>query len=581
MKECRNVLSSKGPPRTGAPLSDTERRRRKVRFEHNVIRALEVSDEFAAKCRRGKVEEANSAALNMLGASSDDAVVGHPLAGFVGGDYAGMVEALLSLDVIEPQPVPLLLRRFDGGLREALLVVHPARELGEGVTVVTGRDIGHEKRLAKTAQSMDARFRLVVDGAMHLICLCRGAEVTYLNQAGRDLLRFRDAQPSTGWRIWQIFGAEYRDILDADMELLAEEDILPVRLHRFSEGAFDAQVRVTRLPSTGGVTEYMLEARDITALNRAVGTLRTMNETLERQVADRTRELRRQKGFVENLLTTLPNPVWWKDVDGTFRGYNPAFRDMHCLPGEEWLGRRLREVLPADAAARGEAGDEVALSGGKPAYEISMAARDGAVSHMLVNKSAWFDEASQPAGIIGTAVDITIQKQAEAELRRLATTDSLTGAFNRRFYMETAAEIFALSRRHGRQFSVMMLDIDHFKRVNDTYGHPAGDEVIRVMARTCMQFVRAEDTVGRLGGEEFAIVLPETPREGATALAERMREAIAALRVEADGHAIAFTASIGVAELAADDTAADAVLARADQALYEAKRSGRNRVVAF
>lgn len=574
------MLSSKVPPRTGVLLSGTERRRRKVRFEHNVIRALEVSDEFAAKCRRGMVEEANTAALNMLGASHEGAVVGQPLTEFVSGDYAVMVAALLSLDVIESQPVPLLLRRFDGSHREALLLVHPARELGEGVTVVTGRDIGRETWLATTAQSMDARFRLVVDGAMHLICLCRGAEVVYLNQAGRDLLRFPDAQSGTGWRIWQIFGTEYRDILDTDMELLAAEDILPVRLHRFREGSFDAQVRVTRLPPTGGMTEYMLEARDITALNRAVGTLRTMNETLERQVADRTRELRRQKGFVENLLTTLPNPVWWKDVNGNFLGYNPAFRAMHGLPGEEWLGRRLRDVRPGDDAARGEAGDEAALLGGKPAYEVAVAAKDGAVSHMLVNKSAWFDDASQPAGIIGTAVDITAQKQAEADLRRLATTDSLTGCFNRRFFMERAAETFALSHHHGRRMSVMMLDIDHFKRVNDTYGHPVGDEVIRAMARTCMQYVRGRDIVGRLGGEEFAIALPETARDGAMILAERIREAMAALRIEVDGHAITITVSIGVADMAADDTSVEVVLARADRALYEAKRSGRDCVMA-
>jgi diguanylate cyclase (GGDEF)-like protein len=134
------------------------------------------------------------------------------------------------------------------------------------------------------------------------------------------------------------------------------------------------------------------------------------------------------------------------------------------------------------------------------------------------------------------------------------------------------------ARRHGRPLVALMLDIDHFKRINDSYGHPVGDVAIRALADVCTQEIRHEDVLGRLGGEEFAIVLTETDLDGALLVAERLRRAIADIRIPTEQGVVAFTTSIGVAERLDTDATIDSMLSRADMALYSAKRSGRNRV---
>lgn len=164
------------------------------------------------------------------------------------------------------------------------------------------------------------------------------------------------------------------------------------------------------------------------------------------------------------------------------------------------------------------------------------------------------------------------------ELRTLATTDSLTQCMNRRHFMEVLTAEMARSRRYGTLLSVTIFDLDHFKSVNDTYGHLAGDAVLKATVGTCSGLLRATDTIGRYGGEEFVFCLPGTDLDGAVALAERLRADIEASGVPAgDGREIRVTATFGVAEMQGEATP-ETLLDRADVALYKAKDEGRNRV---
>lgn len=169
-------------------------------------------------------------------------------------------------------------------------------------------------------------------------------------------------------------------------------------------------------------------------------------------------------------------------------------------------------------------------------------------------------------------------RRSEQELRRLAMTDALTGAFNRRAFMAEAAAEVDRAGRYGHPLTLQMLDIDHFKKINDTYGHAAGDEALKMFTATVQGLLRASDRLGRLGGEEFALLLPETDREGAMLLAERLRQALSEIEVSSEGRSFSFTTSIGVAARR-DDEGPEDTLKRADAALYEAKEGGRNRVV--
>ncbi len=173
-------------------------------------------------------------------------------------------------------------------------------------------------------------------------------------------------------------------------------------------------------------------------------------------------------------------------------------------------------------------------------------------------------------------------RELEASRRALieqATTDSLTGLKNRRAFFENGQKYLSLARRYHTELSVILLDIDHFKRINDTYGHHAGDEVLVACANVLLRLTRNEDTVARLGGEEFALLLPDTNRLGAAVLAERIRAAIEKERIMAGGAIIPLTVSIGIASYDTDGTeSVDQLVNVADRRLYLAKQHGRNRI---
>jgi diguanylate cyclase (GGDEF)-like protein len=167
-----------------------------------------------------------------------------------------------------------------------------------------------------------------------------------------------------------------------------------------------------------------------------------------------------------------------------------------------------------------------------------------------------------------------------AELTRQATTDSMTGIANRRHFMERGNDEIERARRYHLPLTLLLLDIDHFKQINDRFGHPAGDKLLQVVAQACQSNARNVDLPGRLGGEEFALLMPETSAIAARLAAERLRRAIADIPPALSGVPHQVTASFGIAALNAHDHSMDDLVARADAALYRAKNGGRNRVEA-
>ena len=170
--------------------------------------------------------------------------------------------------------------------------------------------------------------------------------------------------------------------------------------------------------------------------------------------------------------------------------------------------------------------------------------------------------------------------ESETALERASNTDPMTGTSNRRHFMPLLRQEIIRSQRLDRRVSLLMLDIDHFKKINDTYGHPTGDMVICTLADICRKASREIDAVARLGGEEFAILLPETDLQEALAVAERVRATVENTAVKSLGDVeFRFTVSIGVAEQPAQNKSEEKLIGMADAALYQAKTSGRNRVV--
>jgi diguanylate cyclase (GGDEF)-like protein len=173
---------------------------------------------------------------------------------------------------------------------------------------------------------------------------------------------------------------------------------------------------------------------------------------------------------------------------------------------------------------------------------------------------------------------LSLQK-ATQKLKLIASTDPLTGAFNRRHLDLVGINELSRSKRYNSSFTILMLDIDHFKAVNDTYGHDVGDEALIETVTVIKKNIRGEDLLFRLGGEEFAVMLPETSRLAAFDTAERIRIAISKIVIQTPIAPLSFTMSIGIAENTPEDDGIDLILKRADEALYQAKSSGRNKVI--
>lgn len=177
-----------------------------------------------------------------------------------------------------------------------------------------------------------------------------------------------------------------------------------------------------------------------------------------------------------------------------------------------------------------------------------------------------------------TFVDVTDLVRNMRQLEVLATTDPLTGLFNRRHFLTTLDAEWSRFQRYHRSVSVLMVDIDHFKSINDRFGHAVGDEAIKAVAEICTRGKRKSDVVGRVGGEEFAVLLPETTLSRARTVAERIRKRAEALTLRADDRPVPLTVSVGVAEALTSMPGIDALIKAADAALYRAKERGRNRV---
>jgi diguanylate cyclase (GGDEF)-like protein len=176
--------------------------------------------------------------------------------------------------------------------------------------------------------------------------------------------------------------------------------------------------------------------------------------------------------------------------------------------------------------------------------------------------------------------ELSMQKMVH-KLELLSITDSLTGLYNRRYFTEVSKHILDLAKRENKPLSVVMIDIDNFKNINDTYGHQVGDKALVSLSKRLMKCQRKSDIICRYGGEEFVILFPNTSLDGAVSVAEKIRQKIANIKIKSSSEKISFTISLGVSHVDLKDTNIERSLKNADDALYEAKNNGKNKVSIF
>ncbi len=281
-----------------------------------------------------------------------------------------------------------------------------------------------------------------------------------------------------------------------------------------------------------------------------------------------------------DAMECLPSGFVLYDKDERLVYCNNRFREIYAESAEYIVpGARFEDVI-RKGIENGQYPDAIGNEEAWISDRLEKLRHPGDAIEQRLPGDTWIkvqDRHTSEGGLVGFRFDITELKRQERELARLAWTDSLTTALNRHRFVELAQNEIDRTKRHGKQVSMVVLDADHFKSINDRNGHAAGDEVLRGLVERWKHALRSHDLIGRVGGEEFCILLPEIGMEGAVKAAEKLRACISDLPFPFAGQLLKVTVSIGIASLSPDDDLTT-LMRRADIALYEAKKAGRNRL---
>ncbi len=312
------------------------------------------------------------------------------------------------------------------------------------------------------------------------------------------------------------------------------------------------------------------------ALTHFIATAKVITERILAENA-----LRESEERMRTITEMAANAIVMIDADGAVSFWNPAAERLFGYSAEEAMGMDLHEtVLPMrydDNFRKGFSRSAETEAGAVAGKTLEMTARKKDLAEFPVELSISGIRIKEQWHAVEIIRDITERKQIEHKLREYAEKDSLTGLFNRRKFYELLGQEKERATRYSRALSLIMFDIDHFKAVNDTYGHAVGDKVLKTTASVVAEHIRKTDILGRIGGEEFAVLATETTAESALALAEKIRCAVEMTHHDEAGK---ITVSLGVSAYDNGFTL-DEFMRRADEALYEAKNKGRNRVKCY
>lgn len=279
---------------------------------------------------------------------------------------------------------------------------------------------------------------------------------------------------------------------------------------------------------------------------------------------------------MQAVINAAPTPIFYKDVDGRYLGCNKAFEDYIGLSREQLIGKNAFELFDKELAeVYFQADKKLIESKDTQIYEANVAYADGSIHDVMFHKAYFRVEEDNLEGIVGAILDITERKKAESSLKKIALTDSLTGLDNRYSLFKSLEHSLLQQKRKNSTLAFLMLDLDKFKDINDTYGHITGDKLLVEVANRLRQCLRESDIIARFGGDEFSLILEHISTQDVKNVAEKiLKEFNKPMKV--NQHDIQAGISIGVA-MSASSHSSEQMVKLADNALYKAKEKGRGR----
>lgn len=459
------------------------------------------------------------------------------------------------------------IERLDGRVFERH--VSPLLEAGfDGCVVVRWRDISARRRAEVTLARTRERLAAVFENAVEAILLAD------------DQARYIEANPAAcrllGRPRDELLRLTVGDVFGGDLQAFQAQWSEFLRVGRSS-----GLVPLRRPGGAAAWGRFNAVARIQPGVHLSV----VIDVTDEEQARQRLAETAAQ---METAMAAGDVVFWSVDLGADRVGAADASWLQRTLGySAEEIGTTIASfdaLVHPDDFERREAAWQALVEGRSDSFEAEfrLRHRDGRWLWMLARGRATERDASGRARrVVGTRIDITRRRQAEAQLEEQAYTDGLTGALTRRRFLDLATAEMARAQRHREPLALLMLDLDHFKQVNDRFGHAGGDAVLCAFVTGARQLVRSSDLLGRLGGEEFAVLLPHTDTAGAMAMAERLRQQWRSQQVPLGGGSAGFTVSIGVAvwpDVGGAAPTPDALISAADGALYRAKHEGRDTV---
>ncbi len=429
-------------------------------------------------------------------------------------------------------------------------------------TVVSGQI----NALRRNLRESEARFRSLTEmssdfywesDAEHRLSEGNAAD----RKAGTARIFRRGAQ--IGERIWEI---PYLSPDEADWQAhrAMRDAHQPFRNFEFSRPGADGAERHMSISG-----DPMFDASGAFKGYRGVGTDITARKRSEQALRDSTRQLRLFADNVPAMTTSWDNNL-------RCRFASRDWSEFYGLAGEDFIGKHQREILGEDVFREVEAHGVEALRGYPVTFQREHKLPNGLSRHVETRLLPDIGDQGQVLGFFAVTTDITEHKLAEERLQQVAHHDSLTGLPNRLLFNDRLDQAISLAKRKSRQCALLYLDLDKFKPVNDTLGHTAGDELLQAVAKRIRQQVRESDTLARVGGDEFTVILPEIARrEEAEIVARKITAALVApFQLGSQKKSVDIGASVGIAIYPADAQDADALVKAADAAMYSVKQAG-------